>query len=40
VDELIGPTGLTSDAEGRDIIEMFAELPDLWGRQYQRLGER
>jgi dimethylamine/trimethylamine dehydrogenase len=30
VDELIGPPGLTSDAEGRDIVAMLAELPDLW----------
>ena len=30
VDELLGPKGITSDAEGREIIEMLAELPDLW----------
>lgn len=30
VDELIGPDGITSDGEGRDIIEMLAEIPDLW----------
>ena len=30
VDELMGDAGLVSHAEGRDIIEMLAELPDLW----------
>jgi len=30
VDELIGSGGLCSDGEGRDVIEMLAELPDLW----------
>ncbi|MBK6306357.1 MAG: FAD-dependent oxidoreductase [Gemmatimonadetes bacterium] len=30
VDELIGQDGLTSDGEGRDVVEMLAELPDLW----------
>jgi len=30
VDEMRGPDGITSDAEGRDIIEMLAEEPDLW----------
>ena len=30
VDELMGPTGFTSEGEGRELIEMFAELPDLW----------
>ncbi len=30
VDELIGPAGLTSEAEGREIVAMLAELPDLW----------
>ncbi len=30
VDELLGPDGITCDGEGRDIIEMLAELPDLW----------
>jgi dimethylamine/trimethylamine dehydrogenase len=30
VDELLGPEGITSDSEGREIIEMLAELPDLW----------
>jgi len=29
-DELIGETGLTRDGEARDVIEMLAELPDLW----------
>ncbi|HEY5598829.1 MAG TPA: FAD-dependent oxidoreductase [Kiloniellales bacterium] len=30
VDELLGPKGITSAAEGREVIEMLAELPDLW----------
>ncbi len=30
VDELIGADGLTSDGEGREVVEMLAELPDLW----------
>lgn len=30
VDELSGPPGLTCDGEGRDVIELLADLPDLW----------
>jgi dimethylamine/trimethylamine dehydrogenase len=30
VDELVGPAGLCADGEGRDVIEMLADLPDLW----------
>jgi len=30
VDELLGPDGITSEGEGRDVIAMMAELPDLW----------
>lgn len=30
VDELLGPDGITCEGEGREIIEMFAEEPDLW----------
>ncbi|NQY11285.1 MAG: FAD-dependent oxidoreductase [Flavobacteriales bacterium] len=30
VDELLGGEGITSQQEGRDIIESMAELPDLW----------
>jgi dimethylamine/trimethylamine dehydrogenase len=30
VDELMGPAGIQHDGEGRDIVEMLAELPDLW----------
>ncbi len=30
VDELMGEAGLTSDGEGREVVEMLAELPDLW----------
>ena len=29
-DELMGEAGLTHDGESRDVIEMLAELPDLW----------
>src|SRR5690242_12000647 len=29
-DELIGENGLTHDGEAREVIEMLAELPDLW----------
>jgi dimethylamine/trimethylamine dehydrogenase len=29
-DELLGECGLTHDGEARDVIEMLAELPDLW----------
>lgn len=30
VDELLGPAGITAAEEGREIVEMLAELPDLW----------
>ncbi len=30
VDELLGPDGITAQEEGREVIEMLAELPDLW----------
>ena len=30
VDELHGPHGITSEGEGRDIVAMLADLPDLW----------
>lgn len=30
VDELMGPEGITSDGEGREVVEMLAELPDWW----------
>jgi dimethylamine/trimethylamine dehydrogenase len=30
VDELRGPEGITAEGEGRDVVEMLAELPDLW----------
>ncbi|MBT4933827.1 MAG: FAD-dependent oxidoreductase [Rhodospirillaceae bacterium] len=30
VDELLGEGGITSQGEGREIIEMLAEIPDLW----------
>jgi dimethylamine/trimethylamine dehydrogenase len=29
-DELIGEAGLSHDGEARDVIELLAELPDLW----------
>ena len=30
VDELLGDDGLTSGGEGKEIVEMLAEVPDLW----------
>ena len=30
VEEMLGEKGLEADKEGREIIEMLAELPDLW----------
>jgi len=30
VDELLGEHGITSEGEGRDVVAMLAELPDLW----------
>lgn len=30
VDELAGPFSLSSEGEGRDVVEMLADLPDLW----------
>ena len=30
VDELHGARGITSEGEGREVVEMLAELPDLW----------
>ncbi len=30
VEELNGPDGLTSGGEGRDVVELLADLPDLW----------
>lgn len=30
VDELLGEEGLTHEGEGRDVVAMLAELPDLW----------
>ncbi len=30
VDELMGEEGLTCDGEARDVVEMLADLPDLW----------
>ena len=30
VDEMLGKQGIASDGEGREIVEMLAELPDLW----------
>ena len=30
VDELRGAAGITWDGEGREVVEMLAELPDLW----------
>jgi len=30
VDELKGSEGISSEGEGRDLVEMLAEIPDLW----------
>lgn len=30
VDELMGEEGISCENEGRDVVEMLAELPDLW----------
>lgn len=30
VDELMGPEGIVASEEGRDIVALLAELPDLW----------
>ncbi len=30
VDELLGPDGITAESEGREVVEMLAEMPDLW----------
>ncbi len=30
VDELLGPSGICAEGEGRDVIAMLADLPDLW----------
>ncbi|WP_420547982.1 FAD-dependent oxidoreductase [Curvivirga sp.] len=30
VDELLGSGGITCDGEGREVVEMLAEVPDLW----------
>ncbi|MDX0646867.1 NAD(P)-binding protein [Sinorhizobium medicae] len=30
VDELMGPSGITCEGEGKDIISALAEFPDLW----------
>jgi dimethylamine/trimethylamine dehydrogenase len=33
VDEFHGPEGITSEREGREVLEMLGELPDLWDVQ-------
>jgi dimethylamine/trimethylamine dehydrogenase len=30
VEELVGPDGITHDGDGRAVVELLAELPDLW----------
>lgn len=30
VDELIGPKGICADGEGREVVALLADLPDLW----------
>ncbi|MGH6928737.1 MAG: NADH:flavin oxidoreductase, partial [Dongiaceae bacterium] len=33
VDEFAGPEGISSEGEGREVVEMLGELPDLWDVQ-------
>ncbi len=40
VDDLSGDNGLTSDEEGRAVVEMLAELPDLWDVQVGNIGDK
>ncbi|WP_249138125.1 oxidoreductase [Phenylobacterium montanum] len=30
IDQLLGPEGITAEGEGREVIALLAELPDLW----------
>lgn len=30
VEEMMGQDGITADGEGRDVVEMLADIPDLW----------
>ena len=30
VDELVGPSGICADGEGKEVVEMLAEVPDIW----------
>jgi len=30
VDELLGPLGITADGDGRAVVELLADVPDLW----------
>lgn len=30
VDQLLGPLGVSAESEGRDVVALLAELPDLW----------
>lgn len=30
VDEMMGPAGMQSSVEGREVVEMLADIPDLW----------
>ena len=30
VDEMMGPAGMQSTVEGREVVEMLADIPDLW----------
>ena len=39
VDQLLGPLGITAESEGRDVIAMLADLPDLWD-EHCRLVQR
>ncbi|MFZ5790554.1 MAG: FAD-dependent oxidoreductase [Pseudomonadota bacterium] len=38
VDELMGEHGVAAGAEGREVVEMLAELPDLWDVNISQVG--
>ena len=38
VDELMGTGGLSCDGEGRDVVAMLAEVPDLWDVNLSHFG--
>ncbi|MGD9742914.1 MAG: FAD-dependent oxidoreductase [Dongiaceae bacterium] len=38
VDELMGEQGVAAGAEGREVVELLAELPDLWDVNISQVG--